>query len=487
MKSASGRFPRALPLVPWVSVVSLVGAGAILGLFSTPVAGAATKYRGFRIIRAGYLLDPQTKATGNFKIGALNDQGMLVFVTDTGAVTGSPGKALVRRSEGSGPSDSKFYVIPPRESSEASARNLRFLAPVSMNKHGDIVFGTYRWVTPTTRRSMGVYLWESGEEETKLIAGRSATVPKIEFVSDQCMNMGKVPILEFIDALNMAPVINFDPESEYATTRPGRMIAFAGQISVNGVLQYFPLRWVESSGKIEVLCYPTGQPPSAFPIHASINDAGAVAFVYLGQLLTSEGRLVGSAKDTHEVVWDSSGAAGYPTGIGPACNSLGLVALWVHSHNDGRDGLAIASCSPVGSRQLSDFKLFRWTSGTPLMTSVLPNDGKMPGGGTFQQLLGVYEGCGISFPNEKGEHAMMARVEEDSMARTAAYLLKDDDSLELILKQGDDVEGLGKITEVVGLSEGLPAGIAINNVGQVALAVRIEGGLETIVLLTPKP
>jgi hypothetical protein len=100
----------------------------------------------------------------------------------------------------------------------------------------------------------------------------------------------------------------------------------------------------------------------------------------------------------------------------------------------------------------------------------------MPGGGVFQSL----QGGGVSFANQRGQHAFMALLDDGS---TAAYLMDADGKLSLILKSGQTTK-LGKIA-AVGQGAGGSQGIAVNSQGQVALPVRLEGGVDSVVLLTP--
>jgi hypothetical protein len=92
----------------------------------------------------------------------------------------------------------------------------------------------------------------------------------------------------------------------------------------------------------------------------------------------------------------------------------------------------------------------------------------------------------VSAPNSLGEHAFMATLADGS---TAAYRMDAEGKLSLILKSGATTE-LGQVTRIgktsfaTGLARG-GWGIGLNSKGQVALPVQINGGPETIVLLTP--
>ncbi len=112
----------------------------------------------------------------------------------------------------------------------------------------------------------------------------------------------------------------------------------------------------------------------------------------------------------------------------------------------------------------------------------------MSGGGTFKALqFGPGEGVlrrggfanGVSFANEAGEYAFLARLQDDS---TAAYRLDPEGQPTLILKSGTATD-LGTITNVGGA--GSSFGIGLNSKGQVAMTVRVNDGADTVVLLTP--
>jgi hypothetical protein len=66
---------------------------------------------------------------------------------------------------------------------------------------------------------------------------------------------------------------------------------------------------------------------------------------------------------------------------------------------------------------------------------------------------------------------------------TAAYLMEPDGKLSLILKSGTTTS-LGKVLSV-GIGAGKSQGVALNGKGQVAVTLRLAGGAETVVLLTP--
>src|SRR2546422_67111 len=84
---------------------------------------------------------------------------------------------------------------------------------------------------------------------------------------------------------------------------------------------------------------------------------------------------------------------------------------------------------------------------------------------------------GVSAANEAGEHAFLAILEDNS---TAAYRMDAAGKLSLILKSGTTTD-LGTITQV-GSGDAAPN---LNSKGQVALTVQLDGGNDTLALLTP--
>lgn len=81
------------------------------------------------------------------------------------------------------------------------------------------------------------------------------------------------------------------------------------------------------------------------------------------------------------------------------------------------------------------------------------------------------------------EHAFVARLENE---RDAVYLLSLDGAVTPLLRSGTTTE-LGTITKIFGSIEKdrESFGLGLNTSGQIALAVQIDNGPDTILLLTP--
>jgi hypothetical protein len=111
-----------------------------------------------------------------------------------------------------------------------------------------------------------------------------------------------------------------------------------------------------------------------------------------------------------------------------------------------------------------------WSYGS--LTALVPPGQEMPGGGKLASVL-------LWAWNDTGQMAFMGKLEDGTRS---VYLLelKPDGKLLLVLNSDATTEQ-GRITNIGGHSPG----ISLNNKGQVAVAVEVEGGPDTIVLLTP--
>jgi hypothetical protein len=111
-----------------------------------------------------------------------------------------------------------------------------------------------------------------------------------------------------------------------------------------------------------------------------------------------------------------------------------------------------------------------WSYGS--LTALLPPGQGMADGGKLASVL-------LWAWNNTGQMAFMGQLEDGTRS---VYLLelKPDGKLSLVLNPGATTEQ-GRITNVGSHSPG----IGLNNKGQVAVAVEVEGGPDTIVLLTP--
>jgi hypothetical protein len=154
--------------------------------------------------------------------------------------------------------------------------------------------------------------------------------------------------------------------------------------------------------------------------------------------------------------------------------SISVGGAWVN--NDNRSVLLSASLKGLDG----PFGLYRFVGGT--ITPVVVPGQEMPGGGRFKDLVFPWGYYAVSAANDAGQHAFAAVLADGSQA---AYRLDADGKLSLILKSGANTE-LGPFTGFGPAgSPNNSSGISLNNRGQVAMTVKIAGGPDTVVLLTP--
>jgi hypothetical protein len=234
------------------------------------------------------------------------------------------------------------------------------------------------------------------------------------------------------------------------------------------------LLFLSQDGKPLPILLPDGDLPgggklasSGYPFPwPSLTETGSVAFMATRQ----------NQKQSDAYLWEQGTLS--PLVLVGADAPGGKVSAVSSVELDGRSRTALVSLA-VGSR-LTRQGLYRLAEGrlTPL---VVPGQ-EMPGGGTFAALQSIFSDSlgssrcgGVSRASTAREHVFLAQLEDGS---TAAYRLDAEDRLALVLKSGTSSE-LGTITRVTGLFP------AINRHGQVALVVKIDGGPDTLALLSP--
>jgi hypothetical protein len=204
-----------------------------------------------------------------------------------------------------------------------------------------------------------------------------------------------------------------------------------------------------------------------------------------GMALSDDGKVVFAARDFWESRWGTHVWAHdriVPrTQIVPRLSdgqTLRYVSgIWANTRN--RNLLVAGGVDQTysGSRGL-----YRFAGGK--LTPVALERRPMPGGGALKRLGQVTPA------NRLGQHVLLAELEDGSQA---AYRVDADGTLALILREGASTgalpaEGTGPITQLgtwFDPQSGVHGGVSLNDRGQVALHVRIAGGPETIVLLTP--
>jgi hypothetical protein len=313
----------------------------------------------------------------------------------------------------------------------------------SMNQRGDVVFAAARL---HNGNPLGTFLWDSQTGKVTAVALKG---------------MPAVQNLTYTEPAGFSPVINNRNE-----------IAFPAVVKDPAGPSGPGLFFLARDGQLLPVALPGERLPDGGKISLnlfsipSLNDAALVAFL---------ARRPGDKQDS-AYVWEMGTISPVAT-VGTAAAGGGKItaisSVLLNSQN--RNVLVAAGID--GSARHG---LYLATAGQ--LTPVAVPGQEMPGGGRLSTLQNVFpfsEGLrsfAVSAANGAGQHALLATLEDGA---TAAYLMDPDGKLSLILKSGTITE-LGQITKVGGPS---PAGL--NREGQVALVVRIDGGPETIVLLTP--
>lgn len=419
--------------------------GAVVGAVLVLAAGtvqAGPPYEARVIARAGDTVGSFTlKKSGNaFSIGGLNDQGHLLFSTFTEEAP--RGVALFQFA------DSQFTPIIVAGGDGPLGKwpaDVLVYEPAGMNQDGDVVFAPTRW-NQGSSAAIGTFLWD---RETRTV------LPLIRG------GMPAVQEMTFQDGGDFSAVINNRGEIAFPATLKEKHGSFG--IFFRG-----------ADGGLQPVVLP-GQPlpeggQCAFTWRPSLNDAGVVAF-----LANAGGGNESAYRWEKEVITPLLRVgASLPDGKKVAR----VRGVWLNNQN----GRALIAAQ-VGSAGTGPCGLYLVGEGDPKAVARPGQD--MPGGGKLKSIpMASY---GVSRANELGEHAFIATLEEGS---TAAYLMKADGGLSLILK-ADENPGIGMVTRIgeTTVSEFGPlkggVGIALNRQGQVALTVTVADGPLTMVMLTP--
>jgi hypothetical protein len=363
-----------------------------------------------------------------FGLGPLNDRGQLCFSTESETA----GKLLVQYSSAA------FSVI-AQAGAEGPAggwpSNLWLDAPIGMNASGNVVFSGLL-VKVGNNVTGGTYRWEAGDRRLAAVA-----LPGMPSVAEQ----------KFEWAAGPSPTINIRNE-----------IAFVAHVRNSAGRSFYGLFFQDRDGRTRPVVVPDqtvagGKVITAF--QPSINDAGDIAFLMKrnGDALEQPYTLRGGA------------LAPVPTsGIKvPGKFLIGFDGVWVNNAN--RNVLLAAQLHSLAGHYVGLF-LATETKTIPVAVPGQP----MPGGG---RLLSI-QYHGVSAPNDAGQHAFLAYLEDGS---TACYRMDANGSLTPLLKSGTTTS-LGRIKNL-GPGGGGSWGVGLNNLGEVALAVTIEDEPDTLVIL----
>jgi hypothetical protein len=401
---------------------------------------AQTPYKIQPLVKLGDRVgDPSIAPTGGFRIGSLNDNGQLVFVTQNAA----GGQALIQHGDG------KFTPIIAAGKEAAGSTwpaDVGVSSPVSMNQSGDVTF--HSAATIDGQRVDGVFLWDNQAKQVALIAR-----PGTSTVNDQVLvaffhspvinNKGEVAFVADVKDAGEQP-----PWGVFFRGRDGRLLPVASHS-----------RPLPGGDSVRWAFFPT------------LNDAGTVGFLALRRL---------GSEAAYTWQKETISPLGLAEGNRPGALFL-FEGVWVNNQNE-----SVLVRGLVGGERGDRDSLYRFAGGK--LTPLVAQGQEMPGGGKLEslQIAAHYvEWDTVSFASEMGQHAFLATLEDGS---SAAYRLDADGKLSLILKSGTTTE-LGKITRVGGTPtpQGLMGshGIGLNRKGQVAVSVQIDNGPDTLVLLTP--
>jgi hypothetical protein len=216
---------------------------------------------------------------------------------------------------------------------------------------------------------------------------------------------------------------------------------------------------------------PGGDAPSEYAGLLSLNDSSLVAFRVrrpgggqaIGGYLWEQGTVTSAAVPGMELPGEA--------------RVIRVSGVWLNNQNR---TLLMAIRTNTSPAQAG---LYRFLNGQ-LAAVAVPGQ-EMPGGGKLATILEENPGTiahgsnalyDVSLASEAGEHAFRGRLEDGTRA---VYRLDADGRLSLVVKNGM-ITNLGTITSLPGAT-----GIGLNDLGQVAMVVKIDRGPDTVVLLTP--
>jgi hypothetical protein len=427
-------------LVSFSTIRSLPCAVLAVGLtlLGHPATWADTHYTIQRIVTSGDTVGDLRIGTG-LAPGTLNDKGWLAFI----APIAGRGEALIQYADGK----LMPLVLGGQDAPGGRwAKSVDLLIPISMNQRGNVAFAAT--VTIGDKTTWGTFTWDSQARTFAPVA-----LVGMPAVNDLTFVPGSQPT---------APVINNQDEVAF--------LAFVNDAAGQAQRAVF---FLGPDRKLAPVALPDQELPGGGTLAhlggPTLNDAGTV---------TLRVRRHGDPASAYGgYVWEK-GTITAVAAVGAAAPGgatiVNVSALRVNNQN--RTVLVAARLSTSRDRA----GLYRFADGQ-LAPVVVPGQ-EMPGGGKLRSVVeqsglsGIGAVGNISLANELGQYVFLADLEGGGRA---AYRVDPDGQLTLILKSGATTE-LGQIT---GIRQEL--GVALNSQGQVALTVRIDGGPETIVLLTP--
>jgi hypothetical protein len=429
------------------------GLATCLLLLAPLSARAADLYKIQPIFTAGEKVGAvQTDPDGDIEMNSLNDRGDIAVVTES-----SPkGETLLLYSGGK-PTP---LVIPKADAPGGKWADGPGVRGSVLNQQGNVFLVAD--VTINSKTSLGAFFWDAAAAKLSAVNLTGMPAPNgLTFTNG---------------AGDFAGSINNHDEIAFTASVPNA----AGQ-SRPGVF----LRGAD--GKLQAVLTPDQALPDGgkarFGFASSINDAGVVAF-----FTRREGE-----KGSSAYAWEKGTITPVAT-VGTDMPGGGKLAdVWrVWLNNKNRNVLIAARTDdakgPTRLYALVDGKL----------KQMLAPGQALPDGGKLQRLQADIPGvfavgsetfgltAGVSQPNESGQHAFLARLEDGS---TAAFVMDPDGTLTPVMRGGRTTD-LGKIDSIgeSGVTGGGGVdsfGIGLNSKGQVAFVVNIAARGPTLVLLTP--
>jgi hypothetical protein len=365
-------------------------------------------------------------------LGPLNDNGQ--FLVDAGTANNSKPEILLQYSDG------KFTPLVAAGMEGPMGpwpKDVGINWPISMNGRGDSVFQAVK--LPGTS-GIGVFLhdYQTGKTTPVLLPGMPAT--------------GN---LTFTDQLVSSVAINNRDE-----------IALPNGVKETGRPSGFGLFFRTPDGALQPILVPGQALPDGrkhgAPVFPSITDAGAVAF-----LVVRSGDSYWSAYQ-----WEKGNFSPLVT-VGMAAPGGGKIAAVSSVRLNSQNTSALISARVTGK---AGHGLYRLAGGT--LTPVAVPGQAMPGGGKFKSIAYIFSELtySVSAATESGQHAFVATLDDNS---TAVYRADPDGTLALVLRSGATTT-LGKI---IGFGQYSPP--AMNSKGQVVVSAELDGGPDTLLLLTP--
>jgi hypothetical protein len=411
-------------------------------------AWAAAPYQIQPIVKQGDRLgDLRVQSAGAFFISSLNDGGQLVFLTNSSSGT----QLLIQYADGR----LTPIVVPGGAAPGGTWSGSAISAgPAGMNARGDVAFAAA--VTAGGRTDVGAFLWHfDAKQVTPLVLRGMPAVGDLTFDSGGAGGIGS------------APAIN-----------DGNEIALVAGVTKAGGRARDGLFFLGRDGGPQPVALPGDGLAGGEQIDSvalpSLNNAGVVALV---------ARLPAGFPDARLCLWENGTLTPLTAVDAKALgvfNLLSFTGVWLNDQN--RNVLFAAHVHGLSGGYNALYLL----ADGKVIPVVVPGQ-QMPGGGRFQTVQPqdpasseVRLATGVSAANAAGQHVILATLEDKS---TAAYLMGPDGKLSLILKSGATTS-LGKVLSV-GIGAGKSQGAALNGKGQVAVTLRLAGGVETVALLMP--